>query len=53
MNEEEIKEMVRDCVTYAGFLSSKNLDHVAEIAYNLEKVKDITEMMRYVTVDGI
>ncbi len=49
MTEDQVKEIVKDCAVYAGFLSENNLDKVAEMVFNLEKVNDVTELMTYLT----
>jgi 2-methylcitrate dehydratase PrpD len=49
MSENQVKDMFNNCAALAGFLSEKNLDHVADLVFNLEKVNDVTELMSYLT----
>jgi 2-methylcitrate dehydratase PrpD len=53
MSESRVKELVKDCTDYAGFLSDKNLDKVAEMVFNLDKINDVTELMSYLTFGEI
>jgi len=52
LGKDRVMKKFMDCVDFAGILSHRKAEHAAELVFDLERVKDISEVINIFTFPG-